>query len=252
MHTGGRPVEILDQVAERYPIVMHGVSMNIGSASTRWTCDYLAELKSSCATVAAPGWSPITCAGPASDGAQPARPPAASLHRGGAAPPWLRTGPSQVQDRLGEPADSRRERLEHLCPSSRTFDLDGVGIHRRGSPEEADCGLLLDVNNIYVSTQNHGWDPHEYLRGTAWDHVVYFHLAGHTRYDTHLLDTHDGVVCDEVWELYGEAVRLSGGRSTVMEWDAEIPDFETVRAEVWKAKAFGDAKSGGTQKRLHA
>ena len=76
------------------------------------------------------------------------------------------------------------------------------------------------------------------MQGLPWDHVVYFHLAGHTRYETHLLDSHDHSVCDEVWQLYGEACELSGGRSTLLEWDDQIPSFDEVRAEAWKAKAW--------------
>ena len=83
-------------------------------------------------------------------------------------------------------------------------------------------------------------DPHSYLQGLPWDHVVYFHLAGHTRHETHLLDTHDHPVCDEVWQLFGEACQLSQGRSTLLEWDAEIPSFGEVRDEAWKAKAWRD------------
>ena len=100
------------------------------------------------------------------------------------------------------------------------------------------CGLLLDVNNVYVSATNHGFDADTYLAAMPWDQVAYFHLAGHSVYETHLLDTHDGPVCDDVWGLYRKAHELSGGRSTLMEWDGNIPSFEEVRAEAWKAKAI--------------
>jgi hypothetical protein len=97
------------------------------------------------------------------------------------------------------------------------------------------CGLLLDVNNVYVCATNHGFDAAAYLRAVPWSNVVYFHLAGHTTHATHLVDTHDRPVCDDVWQLYRMAHRLSGGRSTLLEWDGSIPDFATTHREAKKA-----------------
>src|SRR5678816_1722470 len=102
--------------------------------------------------------------------------------------------------------------------------------------EEADCGLLLDVNNVYVSSRNHDFDPHEYLRSIPAERVVQFHLAGHTDLGTHCIDTHDGRVVDRVWDLYRETVGLTGGAATLLEWDARIPSFEEVHAEAEKAR----------------
>jgi uncharacterized protein len=102
--------------------------------------------------------------------------------------------------------------------------------------DEADCGLLLDVNNVYVSSVNHDFDPVEYLNSIPCERVVQFHLAGHTNMGTHLIDTHDGHVIDPVWELYRHAHRLTGGASTLLEWDAKIPPFPVVHAEVLKAR----------------
>jgi uncharacterized protein len=106
---------------------------------------------------------------------------------------------------------------------------------------ESGCGLLVDINNIYVCSSNHGFDPYEYLDNTAWDHVVQFHLAGHTDYGTHLLDTHSAPACDAVWMMYRHAHKLSGGRSTLFEWDADIPTFEEVRAEAEKAREIRES-----------
>lgn len=106
---------------------------------------------------------------------------------------------------------------------------------------ETGCGFLMDVNNVYVCAKNHGFDAAEYLAGVPWDHVVQFHLAGHSDLGTHLLDSHDGPVCADVWELYRIAHQSSGGRSTLMEWDAKVPDFDTVRAEVLKARKIRSA-----------
>jgi hypothetical protein len=109
--------------------------------------------------------------------------------------------------------------------------------------EETGCRLLLDVNNVYVSSRNHGFDPHEYLRSIPARRVQQFHLAGHADLGTHCIDTHDGRVVDSVWELYREAVGLTGGAATLLEWDAKIPAFEELQAEVEKARglASGDA-----------
>jgi uncharacterized protein (UPF0276 family) len=104
--------------------------------------------------------------------------------------------------------------------------------------EETDCGLLLDVNNVYVSSVNHDFDPVEYIRNVPHERVVQFHLAGHTNCRTHLIDTHDGEVIDPVWELYRLAHQLTGGASTLLEWDAKIPEFPVVHAEVLKAKQY--------------
>jgi uncharacterized protein (UPF0276 family) len=103
--------------------------------------------------------------------------------------------------------------------------------------EEADCGLLLDVNNIYVSAFNHGYDAHEYVEGIPHDRVVQYHLAGHTNHGTHIIDTHSDHVIEPVWELYRHSCRLSGGRSTLIEWDEDIPAFGVVHAEAKKARS---------------
>jgi hypothetical protein len=102
--------------------------------------------------------------------------------------------------------------------------------------QEADCGLLLDVNNVYVSSVNHDFDPEEFIRSVPHERVVQFHLAGHADRRTHLIDTHDSQVVDPVWKLYRLAHQLTGGASTLLEWDARIPPFPVVHAEVLKAK----------------
>jgi len=112
--------------------------------------------------------------------------------------------------------------------------------------DEADCGLLLDVNNVYVSSVNHDFDPVEYIERVPHDRIVQIHLAGHTNCGTHCIDTHDGAVIDPVWKLYELARRLTGGVSTLLEWDANIPEFPVVHAEVQKAKKyFGSSAAGG-------
>jgi uncharacterized protein (UPF0276 family) len=97
---------------------------------------------------------------------------------------------------------------------------------------------LLDVNNVYVSSRNHDFDPVEYLRSLPHARIVQFHLAGHTDLGTHCIDTHDGRVVDAVWRLYRLAHELTGGAATLLEWDAKIPSFDEVHAEALRAKEF--------------
>jgi len=106
--------------------------------------------------------------------------------------------------------------------------------------EEADCGLLLDVNNVYVSSVNHEFDPVAYVEAIPAERVVQCHLAGHTNCGTHLIDTHDGPVVDPVWNLFRLLHQRTGGVSTLLEWDAEIPPFPVVHQEVLKARQYMD------------
>jgi uncharacterized protein (UPF0276 family) len=104
--------------------------------------------------------------------------------------------------------------------------------------EQADCALLLDVNNVYVSAYNHGFDPRTYLSAIPFDRVVQLHVAGHTNHGTHIIDSHIGPVIDDVWRLLGEAWRRAGGVSILLEWDAEIPSLRETHREALRAKEF--------------
>jgi hypothetical protein len=104
--------------------------------------------------------------------------------------------------------------------------------------EAADCALLLDVNNVYVSAHNHGFDPRAYLAAIPFDRVVQLHVAGHTHHGTHIVDSHIGPVIEPVWQLLAEAWKRAGGVSVLLEWDAEIPGFEETHAEALKARRF--------------
>jgi len=240
MHTGGRPVRVLDQVAERYPVVMHGVSMNIGSTDPI-DMAYLAELAVLRKRCGARMISDHLC-WTGVDGTQ--------LHD--LLPlPYTEEALAHIAGRVAIVQDTLGERLVLENPSTYlefTYSPMTEWEFLSALAKSTGCGLLLDVNNIYVSAQNHGFDPHAYLNGISWDHVAYFHLAGHSVYETHLLDTHDTHVCEDVWDLYAEALRLSGGRSTLVEWDANIPEFEEVRAETWKARALSEQH----QSQVHA
>jgi uncharacterized protein (UPF0276 family) len=104
--------------------------------------------------------------------------------------------------------------------------------------EDADCGMLLDVNNVYVSSVNHGFDPFAYLDTLPADRVVQYHLAGHTDKGTHLLDTHSARMKKKVWDLYAHAIRRTGARATLYEWDEDIPSFASVHREAKKALKY--------------
>lgn len=227
MDSGGRPRSVLDRIAERYPIVMHGVSLSIGSTDPL-NREYLRKLKR-LADEVGPRWiSDHLC--------------------------WTGVLGRNTHDLL--PVPLTEESLAHVAgrvrmvqeilerplilenPSSYvTFTSSTLSEWEFLSrlTELTGCGLLLDVNNVYVSCFNHDWDPEEYLANLPHDRIVQFHLAGHTNRGTHLIDTHDGRVIENVWKLYRKAWQLTGGASTLLEWDARIPELEEVHAEVLKA-----------------
>ena len=233
MHTGGRPLATLDRIAERYPIAMHGVSMSIGSTDPL-DFDYLRELKALAERTRAAWLGDHVC--------------------------WTGVAGRNTHDLL--PLPYHEEALRHLVERVRAVQdflerplvLENPSTYAtfRASTmpeeeflgrlaEEADCGLLLDVNNVYVTARNHDLDPLALLRGVPRDRVVQIHLAGHTDHGTHCIDTHTGHVAPAVWELYEEAIRLCGPTPTLIEWDADIPPFDVVRAEAEEARRRADA-----------
>ena len=104
--------------------------------------------------------------------------------------------------------------------------------------EQADCGILLDVNNIYVSSQNHNFDPRKYVDAIPAERVAQIHIAGHSKFEKYILDTHDHPVLDPVWSLYARAIERCGPTATLLEWDDSIPSFDEVHAEALKANRF--------------
>jgi uncharacterized protein (UPF0276 family) len=235
----GRPRYVLDRIAERYPVVMHGVSLSIGS-SDPLDFEYLGKLKA-LARAIRPAWvSDHLCwtgiLGRTTHDLLPMPLDHASLRH---VVSRVRT----VQDFLERPLV-----LEN--PSTYvTFTSDTLAEWEflRAMAEEADCGLLLDVNNVYVSSVNHGFDAEAFVAAVPAERIVQFHLAGHTHCGTHLVDTHDGAVIDRVWQLYRLAYGRTRGVSTLLEWDARIPPFDVLHAEVLKAKAWarGEASEAG-------
>jgi uncharacterized protein len=234
MDSGGRPRYVLEQIAERYPVVMHGVSLSIGSTDPL-NFDYLGKLKRLADTVEARWVSDHLCwTGVAGLNAHDLLP--IPLNEATLAHVVRRV--RTVQEYLERPLV-----LEN--PSSYVTFADSTMSEWEfltRMAEEADCGLLLDVNNVYVSSVNHDFDPAEYVRSVPHRRVVQFHLAGHTDCGTHRIDTHDNHVIDPVWELYRLAHQCTGGAATLLEWDARIPEFPVVHAEVLKAKQYMGAE----------
>jgi uncharacterized protein (UPF0276 family) len=230
LDTCGRPIYILDQIAERYPLVMHGVSLSIGSTDSL-DLEYLRKVKDLARRTRAVWVSDHVCwtgvLGRNTHDLLPLPYTEASLRHTVAR---VRT----VQDFLERPLvlENPSTYLE-FTPSAMTE----WGFVARLA-EEADCGLLFDVNNVYVSAFNHRYDPRAYIDAIPAERVCQYHLAGHTHKGTHILDTHSDHVVDPVWELFGHTVRHVGLRATLLEWDASIPPFEVVHAEVLKARAW--------------
>jgi len=235
MESGGRPRSVLERVAARYPVVMHGVSLSIGSTDPLDRA-YLGRLRDLAERCRARWVSDHLCwTGVAGENLHDLMP----LPRTEESLRHVVARVKEVQDFLGRPLV-----LEN--PSSYMgFRGDTVpeAEFLARVAEKADCGLLLDVNNVFVSARNHGFDPVAYIETLPADRIVQFHLAGHEDHGTHILDTHDSTVVDGVWELYRLAWRHTGGRSTLLEWDGRIPDFPTVHAEALKARAY--QRSGG-------
>jgi len=228
--TGGRPLSVLDQVAERYPVVLHGVSMSIGSTDPL-DREYLRKLKGLAQRVGAHWVSDHLCwtgvLGRNTHDLLPMPYTAEALRHTAARV-------RQVSEILERPLvlENPSSYVEFADSSMTEWDFLGR------LAEESDCGLLLDVNNVYVSSFNHSFDPKEYIDAIAADRVVQYHLAGHTHKGTHILDTHSDHALPEVWDLYARACRRTGNVATLYEWDEDIPAFEVVHAEALKARAF--------------
>ncbi|GMU51462.1 MAG: hypothetical protein AMXMBFR33_06080 [Candidatus Xenobia bacterium] len=223
----GRPMYLLEQVAERYPVMVHGVSLSIGSTDPL-DFEYLGLLRNLADRLKVPWVSDHLCwtgvLGRNSHDLLPVPLTEESLRH-------VIRRIRAVQDFLERPlvVENPSSYVEFLASSMSEAEF----LCRMA--EGADCGLLLDVNNVYVSAFNHGFDAMEYLRVLPVDRIVYHHVAGHTHKGTHILDTHSDHVVDPVWELYRFCHERTGGRSTMVEWDEDIPPFEVVFEEVQKA-----------------
>jgi uncharacterized protein (UPF0276 family) len=228
LHTRGRPLTFLDQIADRYPVALHGVGLSIGS-SDPLDLDYLAQLKALRDRVGAHWVSDHIC--------------------------W--TG---VNGRHGHdlyPIPFTEEALRHVARRVRrvqdyleaplVLENPSTYLDFRGSTlreaefisallSEADAGLLLDVNNVYVNSRNHGFDPLAYLEQLPLERVVQLHVAGHSQAQGYLADTHSAPVAEPVWALLEHAVRLGARAPVLLEWDAEIPSFDVLERELGLAR----------------
>ena len=224
----GYAYHVLRRLAERRPIVMHGVSLSIGSTDPL-DRDYLRKL-GDLAREVDPLWiSDHLC--------------------------W--TGVNHLNSHDLLPLPLNEETLAHVARRvsivqdilGRPLVLENPSTYLRfkasAMPEqiflkelaaETSCCLLLDVNNVYVSARNLGFDPEDYLRGLPLERVVQIHVAGPSDHGTHLIDTHDRAVPARVWQLYDLAQQLTGGVAALLEWDANIPAFPELVAEIAKAR----------------
>jgi uncharacterized protein (UPF0276 family) len=241
MQTGGRPMYVLDQVVERYPVALHGVSLSIGSTEPL-DAGYLRQLKELARRARAAWVSDHLCwTGVLGRNTHDLLPM-----------PYTEEALRHVVSRVREVSDFLERPLVLENPSSYVEFADSTMPEWEflaRLAEEADCGLLLDVNNVYVSAFNHRFDPAVYIDAIPADRVVQYHLAGHTNRGTHIIDTHSDHAVPEVWELYARSCRRTGNVATLYEWDENVPPLGVVVAEAEKARAY---RSESTARRAAA
>ena len=234
MIDGGRPLKVLDQILDQYRVVQHGVSMYFGSAQPL-NREHLRRLRDLVKRTKTPWLTDHLC--------------------------WGSVDGRYTHDLLPMPYtfEAARKTAENIR-NVRDFLEIPVAVENVSSyaeyhvsemteweflnevVEQADCGILLDVNNIYVSSQNHSFNPFDYLNSVDPERVAQIHIAGHSKFEKYILDTHDHPVLDPVWNLYARAIELAGPTATLLEWDDRIPSFEEVHREALKAKKFIKAR----------
>jgi len=257
MIDGGRPLHILDQILEQYKVVQHGVSMYFGSAE-KPNREHLRRLKQLVKRTNTPWLSDHLCWGSV-DG----------RYTHDLLPmPYTFEAARLTAQRVREVGDFLEIPIAvenvssyaefHVSEMTEWEFLNEV-------VERADCGILLDVNNIYVSSQNHNFDPLTYVNSipaeryvSSQNHnfdpltyvnsipaerVAQIHIAGHSKFKKYILDTHDHPVLDPVWKLYERAIQRAGRTATLLEWDDSIPSFQEVHREAMKANRFLAARS---------
>lgn len=229
---GGKALYYLDAIAERYPLVMHGVSLSIGGPHAL-DPDYLMQLKQLAERVN-PAWiSDHLC--------------------------WSRGNAHQLHDLL--PLPYTEESLYYVAGRVRQVQdvlqrplvLENVSSYVRAASDEfteweflealsrlSDCELLLDINNVYVSSRNHGFDPWTFIQGLPAQSIRQLHLAGHSDYGDYVIDTHDQPVSDPVWALYQRTLEHLGPVATLLERDDHFPPFDELLVELQKARELGD------------
>src|SRR5213082_1954349 len=232
MVDGGRPLHILDQILDQYKVIQHGVSMYFGSAEPL-NREHLKRLKALVRRTKTPWLSDHLCWGSV-DGtySHDLLPMPYTFEAARVTAQKIR----EAQDFLEVPiaVENVSSYAEYHISQMTEWEFLNEVV------EQADCGILLDVNNIYVSSQNHSFDPLAYVNSVPAERVAQIHIAGHSKFEKYILDTHDHPVLDPVWELYARAVKLVGITATLLEWDDRIPSFNEVHNEALKATQFID------------
>jgi len=230
MVDGGRPLEVLDQILEQYNVVQHGVSMYFGSV-TAPDPEHLKRLKQLVKRTKTPWLSDHLCWGSV-DGryTHDLLPMPYTWEAVKLTAERIR----HVQDYLEIPVvvENVSSYAEYHVSEMAEWEFLNEVV------ESADCGILLDVNNIYVSSQNHSFDPFTYVNAVPADRIAQIHIAGHSKFEKYILDTHDHPVLEPVWQLYARTIQRAGPTATLLEWDDNIPSFEEVHAEALKANRF--------------
>src|SRR5260370_6535699 len=242
MVAGGRAVEVLEGVRGNYPFVLRGVRVRIGSTDTL-NRGYLRQLRD-LARRFEPAWiSDHLC--------------------------WTGVGGRNLHDLL--PLPYTEEAISHVVARIRNVQdilerpilIENVSSYMAFAdstmPEwqfisaianAGDCGILLDINNIFVSAFNHKFDASDYIDAVPAERVVQYHLAGHSDHGTYLLDTHDHPIRDEVWALYERAARRFGAVSALVEWDDNIPEFAELADTADRARTILNANRSKTTTKL--
>ena len=227
MGNGGLPLYYLEKIREHYPITFHGVGLSLGSLDPLDN-QYIQKLKERIKQYQPSLVSDHLCWS-SYDG----------VHGNDLFPmPYSQEALNHMVGRIQQVQDALGQRIVVENVSSYvTFQSDEMTEWEFLSEvvKRADCDLLCDVNNIYVSARNHQFDPIEYLKALPHDRIREIHLAGYEDEGTHLLDTHGEAVHPPVWDLYQKAIELIGPVATLIEWDNNIPAFETLHLEAKKA-----------------
>jgi hypothetical protein len=230
MVDAGRPLFVLDKILEQYQCIQHGVAMYFGTAG-KMDAEHLKRLKNLVKRTKTPFLSDHLCWGSVDGTFTHDLLPMPYTF---AAAKKTAENIRHVQDTLGIPVcvENVSSYAEFHASEMTEWEFLSEVVER------ADCGILLDVNNIYVSSKNHTFNPYDYLNNVPHHRVGQIHIAGHTKYEKYILDTHDHPVLDPVWKMYEHAIKLCGPTNTLLEWDAHIPSFEEVHAEALKANRF--------------
>lgn len=230
MGDGGRPLDMLRRILERYPVVQHGVALYPGNARGI-DRNHLARLKKLLRLTRSPWLTEHLCWG-SSDG---------RVSHDLLPLPYTEEAVRIVGENLRVAQDFLEtpiaiENLSSYAEFAQSTMTEWEFI--AAIADRSGVGLLLDVNNVFVSATNHVYDPRDFLRGVSSVPVCQIHVAGHAHFERYIIDTHDHPVCPEVWELYGEVIRERGPVSTLLEWDAHIPSLRETCLEAGKARTY--------------